>query len=252
MTSNFDHYATERQYSLKAGKNMGHRYIEKPAMRSLLSSLVDKSILLVGCGTGEETLLLEEFGASDIHGIDISKTSIRLATKAYPTHQFNVGDMHQLKFADTTFDLVYSSLAIHYSPKPLDVYEEIFRVLKPGGVLQFSVGHPMRWASASVVIDNEPAKVMGFSLDSNGRSTNLYGNYSKFTNHQAELPGGQVEQVWIGPPSQHFSLLQRAGFIATNFIETRPVKELQTIDKSYYDRCNRFPQFAVFAAKKLP
>lgn len=250
MTNNFDHYAAERQQSLITGKNLAHRFVEKPAMKRLLTDLTGKRILLIGCGTGEETLILEEFGANDIHGIDMSETSIQLAATAYPSHQFSVGDMHQVDFADATFDLVYSSLAVHYSPKPLDVYKEVFRVLKPGGIFQFSTGHPMRWASASVIIDGKPAKVLGFGLDREGRSTHLYGDYSTFARHEASLPNGQTEQVWISSPSGHFSLLQQAGFMITDFIETQPVEELRTIDESYYNRCNRFPQFTVFAAKK--
>lgn len=250
MTNNFDRYAADRQQSLKNGQNLAHRFVEKPAMEKLLPDLSGKHVLLVGCGTGEETTLLEERGAKNIVGIDISSESVRLARESYPTHHFSVGDMHHLDFADSTFDVVYSSLAVHYSPTPLDVYQEVFRVLKPGGIFQFSTGHPVRWASESAVIDGEPVKVLGFSLQEKGKSTHIYGDYSNFAQYTATLPNGQVEHVWISSPSRHFSLLQQAGFIVTNFVETQPVEELRAVDASYYDRCNRFPQFSVFAAKK--
>jgi ubiquinone/menaquinone biosynthesis C-methylase UbiE len=42
-------------------------------------------------------------------------------------------DGHRLPFADGTFDLVISSYALHHWLDPLRVFNEIARVLKPGG-----------------------------------------------------------------------------------------------------------------------
>ncbi len=250
MANSFDRYAASRQASLQNGKNLAHRFIEKPAMKALLPDLSGKRVLLIGCGTGEEAMILEEHGAKNIVGIDTSDESIRLAAKAYPAHTFAPGDMHRLDFANATFDFVYSSLAVHYSQTPLKIYQEAFRVLKPGGIFQFSTGHPLRWASESIVINGEATQVMGFGLGTSGSPAHLYGDYSNFAEHEATLPNGQVEKVWIGPPSMHFSLLQEAGFTITHFNETKPTDELCDIDEYYYNRCNRFPQFTVFVAKK--
>ena len=43
------------------------------------------------------------------------------------------GDGHHLPFADATFDLVVSSFALHHWDDPLNVLDEMARVLKPGG-----------------------------------------------------------------------------------------------------------------------
>ena len=50
-------------------------------MKTMLPNLNNKKILMLGCGTGEESKLLELFGASTkkITGIDISDKSIELA-----------------------------------------------------------------------------------------------------------------------------------------------------------------------------
>lgn len=217
-------------------------------MKKLLPNLTGKKILLLGCGTGEETQLLEEFGAKDIHGIDISEASITLAQATYPAHHFSVGDMHHIDFADSSFDFIYSSLAIHYSETPQTVYDEAFRVLKPGGSFQFSVGHPVRWATELVNIRGDDIIMAGFAIKA--EKPRLYGTYSEFKSHEARLPNSQRERIWIGPPSMHFSLLQSAGFTIDNFVETKPDEALMQVDEAYYQRCSRFPQFAVFVATK--
>src|SRR5687768_9211673 len=197
MVNDYDRYAAQRQEELKRGEKLPHRYVEKPAMRKLLPNLKDKKILLLGCGTGEESLLLEEFGAGSMIGVDSSKESIKLATQSYPAHEFKVADMHNLPLEDGALDFVYSSLTVHYSSEPSKVYEEVNRVLKPGGVFQFSVGHPMRWASERVVIEGVSTKLMGYSE----------GDYSNFHEYDETFPSGEVLRFWVGPPSMHFSLL---------------------------------------------
>ena len=248
MVNDYDQYADQRQKVLKKGESLPHRFVEKPAMRKLLPDLKDKKILLLGCGTGEETLLLEDFGADSMVGIDLSKESIRLANESYPRYEFRVADMHELPFQDASFDFIYSSLAVHYSSNPLAVYKEAMRVLNPGGAFQFTVGHPMRWASERTMIDGTSTKLLGYS--EGDTPPRLYGSYSAFREYDETFPSGETLRFWIGPPSMHFGLLRQAGFEVTDFVETKAVEETQEVDEYYYQRFSNFPQFVVFAAKK--
>ncbi len=248
MVNDYDYYAAQRQEELKKGEKLPHRFVEKPAMKKLLPDLSNKRVLMLGCGTGEESVLLEQFGATNMVGIDLSKESVRLANETYPKHSFNVADMHNLDFEDATFDFVYSSLTIHYSNHPLDVYKEVMRVLKPNGILQFSIGHPMRWASERVEIDGTPTKLMGYT--EGDTPPRLYGNYSDFKEYDETFPSGEILQFWIGPPSMHFSLLRQAGFEVTHFVETKAVEETKQVNEYYYERFSHFPQFVVFVAEK--
>lgn len=246
--NDYDRYAAMRQDAFKKGLSLPHRFVEKPAMQKLLPRLDNKAVLMLGCGSGEESVLLEEYGATNMTGVDLSAESIRLANQSYPNHTFAVADMHHLEFEDTTFDFVYSSLAIHYSSDPGGVYKEIMRVLKPGGVLQFSVGHPMRWASERLTIDGRPTKVMGYS--EGDEKTRLYGNYSDFQECEDTFASGETLRFWVGPPSMHFGLLRQAGFIVNEFVETRAIEEAKSVDENYYARFNHFPQFTIFVAEK--
>jgi ubiquinone/menaquinone biosynthesis C-methylase UbiE len=248
MVNDYDKYAAQRQEELKKGEKLPHRFVEKPAMKKLLPDLKNKKALMLGCGTGEESLLLEEYGASSMKGVDLSVQSVRLANESYPRHSFSVGDMHKLDFDDNSFDFIYSSLTVHYSSDPLDVYKEVLRVLKPGGTFQFSIGHPIRWASERTIIDNIPTKLMGYT--EGDTPPRLYGSYSDFREYDETFPSGEVLKFWIGPPSMHFGLLKQAGFEVSDFVETKAIEECIQVDKYYFERFSHFPQFVVFVAKK--
>lgn len=248
MVNDYDYYAAQRQEELQKGEKLPHRFVEKPAMKKLLPDLTNKKTLMLGCGTGEESVLLEQFGAQSMTGIDISTKSIELASQSYPAHSFHVGDMHNLDFEDASFDFVYSSLTVHYSARPIDVYKEVWRALKPGGIFQFSVGHPLRWASERVVLDGVSHKLMGYA--EGNEKPRLFGSYSSFQQYEETFPNREVLRFWIGPPSMHFGLLREVGFEVTDFVETRAVEDCRAVDENYYERFSNFPQFAVFVAKK--
>ena len=52
-----------------------------------------------------------------------------------------MGDAEALRFADSTFDLVYSWGVIHHSPDTKQAAAEILRVLRPGGQFKVMIYH---------------------------------------------------------------------------------------------------------------
>lgn len=100
-------------------------------------------ILDVGCGTGDLTLTAKHYaGASgSAYGIDASPEGIDLARKKAERigsgTVFEVGLIEEIPYPDAMFDVVISRLVIHHLPDDLrhTGFAEIFRVLKPGGLL---------------------------------------------------------------------------------------------------------------------
>ena len=248
MVNDYDKFAKERQEQLKKGEKRPHRFIEKPMMRELLPDLAGKKVLMLGCGTGEESLLLREFGASDIIGVDLSEESIRLAKESYPECEFIVGDMHKLPFSDKSFDFIYSSLAIHYSDSPEDVYKEMYRLLNDNGQLLFSVGHPLRWACLDVDVNGVTCRMIAHGVDNENDA--VFGNYNTFKKHDHYFKNGEVLSFYVGSPSYHFKKLIKSRFVVENFSEGICTDECKSIDFNYWNKYHEIPQFMAFLVRK--
>lgn len=252
--NDYDKFAKKRQQDLINGMKPSHRFVEKPMMKSMIPNLKNKKVLMLGCGTGEESKLLETFGASlnQLTGIDLSSKSIEIAKRSYQDIEFVVGDMNELPFESESFDFVYSSLAIHYSATPEMAYKEVYRVLKPNGLFLFSIGHPLRWASEEKNIDEEPIRVIGCSKNNNGNT--VYGKYNSFEKHTftsfAWQNDNEVLSFYVGSPSMHFKLLRQVHFDVLDFTESKCIEEAKKIDMNYYIKNSEIPQFMAFLAKK--
>lgn len=256
MVNDYDKFAKERQEKLKSGMLPAHRFVEKPMMKSMMPDLTLKKILMLGCGTGEETELLQLFGAdiNNLIGIDLSEESIKIAKETYPNIDFRVSDMNELPFMDESFDFVYSSLTIHYTKTPNKVYDEVYRVLKKDGLLLFSVGHPIRWGSMEKEINGKIYRLMGCSINDN--ESIVYGKYNTFEKHTfssfawQNREDNEILSFYVGSPSFHFKLLRKSGFEVLDFTESKCIEEAKEVDINYYSKNKELPQFMSFLAKK--
>jgi SAM-dependent methyltransferase len=92
-------------------------------------------VLEIGSGMGMHTGSLLATGASVV-ATDISEHSLRVLENKYKSSgnlTTHLADMESLPFDDATFDFVASAGSLSYGDTQV-VLEEIFRVLKPGGV----------------------------------------------------------------------------------------------------------------------
>ncbi len=107
------------------------------------------AVLDAGCGEG--TYLARSVAASGAHGwgIDISKVAVRLAARRYPACSFAVASSYRLPFADESFD----ALIDVFSPRPFD---ELLRVLRPGGVAVVVTPGPDHLAQLKALVYDRP------------------------------------------------------------------------------------------------
>lgn len=246
--NDYDKYAEIRQKELKNKAKKSHCFVEKPMMSSMLPDLLNKKILLVGCGTGEEIEILEKVNAKDVVGIDISKHSIEIAKKTYPKYTFIEADMHGIPFEDETFDFVYSSLALHYAKDIDNVIKEIKRVLKSEGQFLFSVGHPLRWSTTKINIEGASYRVLGYN-DNDLECDNL-GEYMSYNSHVHYFSNNEVLEFFTGPPSMYFKILVKNGFEVIDFSESQCIEDCKKVNINYYKKFYEFPHFMAFLSKK--
>lgn len=103
-------------------------------------------LLDAGCGTAPMiSLLSEEYPDAHFTGLDLTPEMISQAKKKKIANaEFVVGDCENMPFEDGSFDVVINSQSFHHYPDPQAFFNEVARVLKPGGklVLRDNTGAP--------------------------------------------------------------------------------------------------------------
>ena len=246
--NDYDKFAEKRHYEVTNGMKKSLRFVEKPMMLSMLPNIEGKRILLLGCGTAEESEMLSKYNPKKITGIDISEKSIAIAKESYPNCDFYVGDMLNLPFKENEFDFIFSSLAITHVEDKDKVFKELYRVLDDNGQVLFSVGHPMRFATEKINYNGSNYHVIGFEAGSDGKQ--VLGKYMSHTKQVNHFKDNEVLEEFIAPPSYYFEILKHNNFVVEDFKESRCIDECKEIDEAYYNRFHEIPQFMGFLAKK--
>ncbi len=115
----------------------------------LLRQAPPRSLIDVGCGTGEITARLGElFPQAELTGIDLEEPHLEKARARCPRARFEKGDALALRFGEAQFDLAVCRHLLQAVPDPRRVVEELVRVLKPGGRLHLiAEDYGMLWCS---------------------------------------------------------------------------------------------------------
>ncbi len=226
-----------------------HSYYEKPAMYALLPDLKNKSVLSIGCGSGEDSNYLFKNGALESFGIDLSEALIKIASDSYPNCKFKVMDMEEISFSDESFDFVYSSLAIHYLEDWRKVFKEVFRVLKPSSFFLFSCSHPVRFSMDNVSNDTNSILRLELSKNKETKELSITGDYLSKRKIVDSL-GSETVDTWIMPIGDIIKTATDAGFQIETLVEPKPLEELKQINPNTYLRLSKIPEFVIFKLKK--
>ena len=110
-------------------------------------------ILGIGCGDGNFSLLLREASqAEEVYGVDISPKAVELAnTVGVKTFQTDI-DEEPLPFEKDSFDAIFCGEVIEHLLDPDHLLDEIYRILKPGGVAVISTRNLAAWYNRAVLL----------------------------------------------------------------------------------------------------
>ena len=213
---------------------------EWPALRALLPDLRRRKVLDLGCGFGWFCRWAREQGANHVVGVDVSEKMLARAgaASADPAITYTRADMEQLELPPKTFDVVYSALALHYVENLSALLSQSYRSLAPGGILVFSVEHPIFTAPS------QPR----WSLDAAGRKTWPVDRY---------LDEGPRSTDWLakGVIKQHrtlgtyINMLIGIGFAISHVEEWGPTEEQIAAEPNWADERQR-PPFLLVAATR--
>ncbi len=118
---------------------------EWPALRAMLPELRGRRVVDLGCGFGWFCRWVREQGAAQVLGIDVSERMLERAgtSTSDGAITYEKADMERLVLPVASFDLAYSSLALHYIEDLDRLLAQVHGALVPGGALVFSVEHPI-------------------------------------------------------------------------------------------------------------
>ena len=110
-----------------------------PMAETILSSLPKGIVLDLGTGPGYLPIeMMKRSQSIKVVGIDLSRRLIHMAranaSKAGLSDRlsFEEGNAAELRFEDSSFDMVISTGMLHSLKEPVKVFQEIYRVLKKG------------------------------------------------------------------------------------------------------------------------
>ena len=208
--------------------------IEAPHIHSLLNKQYE-SALDLGCGFGFYSIHLAKKG-SNVMAVDISGKMIETAKNKnnHPNIVYKCDSMEDFTFKDESFDLVLSTLALHYVKNIDSVIKKIYSLLKPYGELVFSVEHPATRASRKV--------------------SWIYEDGKKYWPISDYFIRGKRKEKWIVDDvvkyhrtiSDYFYLLKNNGFTISDILESEPLGKAKELCPNSIHR----PAFMIFKAIK--
>ena len=118
---------------------------EWPSLRAMLPPMAGLEVLDLGCGFGYFCRWAVEQGASRVTGLDLSEKMLAEAERNCAGLPVTLAraDLETADFGTAKFDLVFSSLAVHYLADFEDFCARVRRAVRDDGRFVFSMEHPV-------------------------------------------------------------------------------------------------------------
>ncbi|HHL0338922.1 TPA: class I SAM-dependent methyltransferase [Listeria monocytogenes] len=208
--------------------------------KKLLPDFHQKVVLDLGCGFGWHCIYAAEQGAKKVVGVDLSA---RMLTEAKhkttsPIVHYERRAMEDIDIEPETYDIVLSSLALHYVASFNDICQKVNTNLITGGSFVFSVEHPIFTADGR----------QDWFTDEAGNKLHLpvdrYFNESIRTSHFL----GEDVQKYHRTLTTYIQTLLKNGFQINSIIEPEPAPELKNLPEMQDEY--RRPMMLIISATK--
>jgi SAM-dependent methyltransferase len=211
------------------------------AFRALLPDLVNKRLLDLGCGFGWHCRYAREQQAQSVVGVDLSEKMLARANEITDDKgiEYRRAAIEEIDFPPEAFDIVISSLALHYIERLDVVFRKVHRFLTTDGAFIFSVEHP--------IVTALPAQDWHYGPQGERLHWPVDNYQQEGPRHTRWLQGDLVK--YHRTVATYFNTLAASGFRVTKLVEPEPPPEMITGRPSTRDDCRR-PLFLLIAAVK--
>ncbi|WP_338553265.1 methyltransferase domain-containing protein [Paenibacillus sp. KS-LC4] len=209
--------------------------------RKMLPKLEGASVLDLGCGFGWHCRYVREQQARSVIGVDLSSNMLARAREMTDDEQIEyrqqaIEDIH---FSASEFDIVISSLALHYVESLGDLFRKVHHCLTPGGAFVFSVEHPVFTALAGQDWHyGAEGEKLHWPLDNYHREDL---RQSRFLEHDVVKYHRTI--------STYINALIESGFELKQLSELKPTDELLGSHSAWQEEMRR-PMFLLVSAEK--
>lgn len=214
---------------------------EWPVLRAMLPDLQGKRVLDLGCGYGWHCRYAADLGAISVIGVDLSEKMLEKARghEGYPQIRYLQQAIEAADFLPGAFDVVLSSLALHYVADYEALCSKVFGFLATGGTFIFSTEHPVFTARAD----------QDWFSDAGGNR--LHWPVDHYQEEGQRITGFLGHEVvkYHRTTATFINTLITAGFMISGVAEPQPAAEMMARYPELKDETRR-PIFLIIAAKK--
>ncbi len=212
-------------------------------LKNMLPDFKDKRVLDLGCGFGWHCRYAVENGARSVIGIDISQKMLSEAKSKTKCGniEYICMPIEDIDFPEESFDVVISSLALHYIKSFEDVLDRVYKCLSRGGDFIFSVEHPIFTAQGPQDwYYDDKGNILHWPVD----------HYFTEGIRNAKFLGEEVIK-YHRTLTTYLNSLIKIGFEITGVVEPKPAENMLNTVPGMQDELRRPMMLLVSARKKL-
>lgn len=213
---------------------------EWPTIRSILPDLKGAKVVDLGCGYGWFCRSAREQGAAQVLGLDLSEKMLNKAKEMTedPAIEYRQQDLEALQLPAASYDLVYSSLTLHYIADLSKLFATVYQALVGGGQFIFTAEHPIYTAP----------KHQGWLVDDEGQKSWPINGYQQEGKRISNwLAAGVIKQHRM--LGTYINLLVQQGFTVRYLNEWGPSTQ-QIAANPALDEEKERPMIFILAAQK--